>query len=169
MGPPGAARSTLSAPALPSLPLAAGGSPEGDADRLKLTDLDGAAFDPAALKGKVVFLNVWATWCGPCRAEMPSIERLYGKVKGGTSRSWSSPDGAAQGDRAVRTASSGWTFPVYHAEGALPRAFWSRTIPATFVLAPDGRLAFKYNGSARWDDDSVVSFLNGLAGADGSR
>jgi thiol-disulfide isomerase/thioredoxin len=160
--------STLTAPALPSLPLPAGGSREGDADRLKLTDLDGVAFEPASLKGKVVFLNVWATWCGPCREEMPSIERLYGKVKDGHVAF------VVVSDEPLKVIvpfarKSGWTFPVYRAEGALPRAFWSRGIPATFILAPDGRMAFKQTGSALWDDDSVVSFLNGLAAADESR
>jgi thiol-disulfide isomerase/thioredoxin len=53
------------------------GAPEGDADGLKLTDLEGVEFDASALKGKVVFLNVWATWCGPCRAELPNVVTSY--------------------------------------------------------------------------------------------
>ena len=154
--------SLLEAPALPSLPLPAASLGEADADRLNLTGLDGTAFDTSALKGKVVFLNVWATWCGPCRAEMPSIERLYGKVKDDRIAF------LAVSDEPLRVIApfvrkSGWTFPVYRAEGTLPRAFWSRGIPATFILAPDGRLAFKHTGSARWDDESVVEFLKGLA------
>ena len=58
---------------LPGGPVAAGKM----ASDFKLPDLKGTTISLSSLRGKVVFLNVWATWCGPCREEMPSIQTLY--------------------------------------------------------------------------------------------
>ncbi|HEY6395614.1 MAG TPA: TlpA disulfide reductase family protein, partial [Candidatus Binataceae bacterium] len=56
--------------------------PAGDrAADFKLKTLDGTTLSLNSLRGKVVFLNVWATWCGPCREEMPSMETLYDEFK----------------------------------------------------------------------------------------
>src|SRR5579859_2439102 len=63
----------MSSNPLPGGPVAAGKL----AADFKLPSLNGTAISLSSLRGKVVFLNVWATWCGPCREEMPSIETLY--------------------------------------------------------------------------------------------
>src|SRR5690242_21141526 len=59
-------------------PIAAGKT----AAPFKLTDLQGDPVSMADLRGKVVFLNIWATWCAPCREEMPSMEKLYERMRG---------------------------------------------------------------------------------------
>ena len=55
------------------------------------------------------------------------------------------------------------TMPVYHVEGPLPAGVAPDAIPTTYILGRDGRFAYKEVGAARWDDDSVVAFLRGLA------
>lgn len=115
----------------------------------------------ADLKGRVVFLNFWATWCPPCVAEMPSIQGLFEKVN--------AEDIAivcvSQEDHATVAAfmrKKGYSFPVYTLQGAPPRVFETEGIPATFILSPDGQIVFKHVGAAKWDDEKVVNFLNAL-------
>lgn len=128
----------------------------------RLRQLDGPDFDMAQLRGKVVFLNFWEHWCPPCVAEMPSIQRLRQKVEGGGILVLpvfrESPD-------ATRKFVQGHaiTMPVYHVEGPLPADVVPDAIPTTYILGRDGRVVYKEVGAARWDDDSVVAFLRGLA------
>jgi thiol-disulfide isomerase/thioredoxin len=129
---------------------------------LKLEGLDGAPFDADTLKGKVVFLNFWATWCGPCRAEMPSIQTLYDKAKGQGVVFLAVSDEKREAI-AEFVKKNPYTFPVYRIVGATPEVFRSAAIPTTFILAPDGRVAFKHVGSAQWDTDSTLAFLKTLS------
>ena len=126
-----------------------------------LKSLDGQDFNMTDAKGKVVFLNMWATWCAPCLAEMPSIQRLYEKAK---------DDGvvfiiASQEDKAAVSQfikERGYTFPVYTLHGDPPAVFRAEILPTTFILSPDGKIAFKHVGFAKWDDESSVQFLRSL-------
>jgi thiol-disulfide isomerase/thioredoxin len=129
---------------------------------LKLERLDGAPFDTGTLKGKVVFLNFWATWCGPCRAEMPSIQSLYEKAKGQGVVFLAVSDEKREAI-AEFVKKNPYTFPVYRIVGKTPEVFRSAVIPTTFILAPDGRVAFKHVGSAQWDTDSTLAFLKTLS------
>lgn len=121
----------------------------------------GEDFDLASTKGKVVFLNIWATWCPPCVAEMPAIQRLYDKVKG---------DGIAfvviaqDSPKAVRefVEERGLTMPVYTTTGPIPPSLVPESIPTTYIVAQDGEVIFKHVGAAGWDDDAVAEFLRRL-------
>ncbi len=125
---------------------------------LHLESLDGAPFDARALEGKVVFLNFWATWCGPCRMEMPAIQRLYDKVKGdGVVFLAVSDEDSAKIKAFVKK--SPYTFPFYRITGKRPGVYETEAIPATFILAPDGRVALRHVGSAAWDDVSTIGYL----------
>jgi thiol-disulfide isomerase/thioredoxin len=115
-------------------------------------------------KGKVVFLNIWATWCGPCVKEMPSIARLADeprlKEKGIAFVCVSIDD---TGD-AVRGFLEGhpWSMRFFRAE-TIPPVFLTEGIPATFILAADGRIVAKQVGSARWDGPDTIGLLEKLA------
>jgi thiol-disulfide isomerase/thioredoxin len=123
--------------------------------------LDGQDFKMADAKGKVVFLNFWATWCSPCVAEMPSIQRLHEKLKDdGVVFVCVSNEETSKVSQFVKE--KGLTFPIYTIRGTPPDVFKTRGIPATFILSPEGKIAFKHIGSAKWDDKRSIDFIKGL-------
>jgi thiol-disulfide isomerase/thioredoxin len=126
-----------------------------------IKSLDGQNFNMADVKGKVVFLNFWATWCPPCVAEMPSIQRLYEKLKDeGVVFACISKEETSKVSRFIKE--KGFTFPIYTMYDTPPAAFNTRGIPATFILSPEGKIAFKHTGSAKWDDEKSIDFIKGL-------
>lgn len=128
------------------------------------TTLDGETVDVADLRGRTIFLNVWAPWCPPCRAEMPSIQRLYEQV---------AEDGVAfllvyreSPEDARRVVESmGLDLPVHHVR-EFPADWGVRAYPTTFVVAPDGTVVLRHTGAADWDAEPVAEFLRELAPAD---
>ena len=113
-----------------------------------------------AFKGKVVFINFWATWCPPCIAEMPTIEKLYQKYKDKIGFAMiSSEDIGMIEDFRTRNK---YTFPVYQVEMEIPEIFNLSIIPATFIIAPDRRIALKHVGGADWSHEDVMKFLDEL-------
>jgi thiol-disulfide isomerase/thioredoxin len=128
-------------------------------------------FDPedqpatlARFKGKPIFLNIWATWCGPCVEEMPSIARLadHRRLKGkGIEFVCISIDDSTEAVRQFLAGRS-WSMSFFRAEKIAP-VFLTDGIPATFIIAPDGRIAAKQIGSAQWDSPEMIAFLEKLA------
>ncbi|MFC7671091.1 TlpA family protein disulfide reductase [Hymenobacter humi] len=106
---------------------------------LPLVTLDGKAVNLSDLKGKVVFVNLWAAWCPPCRAEMPGIEALYKKVDKSKVAflMLSLDDDAAKARKFVQA--QGYTFPVYMRTGDLPAPLTPTPFPPPSSLAPMGR------------------------------
>jgi len=128
--------------------------------------LQGLNGEPASLeefRGKVVFLNFWATWCPPCVAEMPDIQDLYNKVdRDQVVFVMVSVD--EDPEKAQRFISKkGFDFPVYFPQGSVPAAFSSDAIPATFVISPEGTIAFKKSGMANYNTKDFRNFLKALA------
>jgi thiol-disulfide isomerase/thioredoxin len=129
-----------------------------------LTDLDEQTVSFAKFKGKTVFLNIWATWCGPCVREMPSIAklardpRLQGK---NVEFVCVSIDDSALTVRRFLTDKD-WTMTIVRANST-PPVFSSEGIPATFLISPDGRIEATKVGAADWNEPGVVTFLEKLA------
>src|SRR5262245_27682034 len=153
-------------PKLPPAPLAAPTRPLATDYRWALTSLDGRPFDFPSMRGKAVFVNLWASWCPPCRAEMPSILALAKdpRLKDvefllvGVS---DQPESLAKYLDGLGLA----TGPNLHtlvAEGAHP-AFETDGIPATFFLDEKGEVVVSHTGGAKWDTAEVVDFLGRLA------
>ena len=130
---------------------------------LKFKDLGNNEHSLKDFLGKTVVLNFWATWCGPCVAELPSLARLSAKYA-------NNPKIAVLclSDESLKTIQSkeyieGIKAPVYSTEGFItPKVFKKGAIPATFIISPQGRIAFTHVGSAEWDDQSVISFVDNL-------
>lgn len=128
-------------------------------------DLDGMKLHMSELKGKVIFLNLWATWCGPCRVEMPSIQSLYNTVdKDKVAFVMLSLDQEGQ-QRKIEAfiEAKEFTFPVYQPASPLPKLLRVNTIPTTFIISPDGKVKSKKVGMANYDTDKMREFLRELA------
>ncbi|WP_299759437.1 TlpA disulfide reductase family protein [uncultured Pontibacter sp.] len=129
----------------------------------KMVDLDGKQVSFESLKGKVVFMNIWATWCPPCVAEMPNIQKLYEKV-GSDKIAFVMLSVDEGGMEKVKKFidKKGFTFPVYMPASQLPREFYSNAIPTTFILSPEGKIVAKQEGMADYDTKEVREFLQGM-------
>lgn len=124
---------------------------------------DGKPFLLESHKGKVIFINFWATWCPPCIAEMPGIDALYKSV-GSENIVFlmiSRDEDFSKAERFVERKKYG--FPVYKVRGQIPLALRSQSIPATFIIAPDGSIAASHKGMADYNNAKVRNFLKGLA------
>ena len=142
----------------------------GAAPALELADLDGTAHRLADYRGKTVLVNFWATWCAPCRAEMPSIERLRRSM-----------DGRPFAVLAVNVGESGRVardfaekLPVSFTvlldrDGRVTRAWGARVLPASYLVGPDGRIRYSYFGDLDWSSDEVRSRIEALMRADSQR
>jgi len=123
--------------------------------------LDGTDFPIAEAKGKTVFLNFWATWCLPCRIEMPGIQKLYEHLKEkGIVFICISDEENKIVSAFIRKKK--YTFPVYTMKGAPPQIYKTEGIPATFIISPEGKVVLKHVGSAKWDYPTVSEFILGL-------
>ncbi len=129
-----------------------------------LRDLDDKPVDFAQFKGRPVVLNVWATWCPPCRAEMPALASLAANPRikaNGVAVVCVATDESADTLRQF-VAGKSWGMTMLRAT-SIPSVFLTDGIPATFLIAPDGKVVASELGAARWDDPSVVGFLEKLA------
>ncbi|OIN60559.1 TlpA family protein disulfide reductase [Arsenicibacter rosenii] len=129
---------------------------------LNLVDAGGNAISLSRFKGKVVFLNQWATWCPPCKAEMPAIERLYQSLDKNKVAfvMLSLDDEFATARDFAKTRQ--YTMPVFGLAGPMPQAFETSSIPTTIILKPDGQVAQRIEGMANYDTDEFRSYLTSL-------
>ena len=115
------------------------------APALIVKQLDGHDLDLAALRGKVVVLNFWATWCPPCRAEMPMLEEFYQKhaSEGVTVVGLSADDPHER--KAVNRAMQGLTYPAALLVDAKPNGFGTpKALPITYIIGPDGVIRARF-------------------------
>lgn len=116
-------------------------------------------------RGKVVVLNVWATWCPPCIYEMPSFERLHAAVSDTNLRVVAiSVDEFVGGDSVIAFARGlGVTFEILHdSSRAIDRAYQITGYPETFVIARDGTIRKKWIGPADWSSTENIALVRGL-------
>uniref|UniRef100_F4C770 Redoxin domain protein n=1 Tax=Sphingobacterium sp. (strain 21) TaxID=743722 RepID=F4C770_SPHS2 len=128
------------------------------------TDEKGNVQNTASLRGKVVFINFWASWCPPCRAEFPSIETLYAKFKDNpnifflTINEDSDPaTGKAYLDK------EGFSIPMYRSNGNVPSKIYSGALPTTIVLDKHGEIRFHHTGFANYAADKFVKQIEKLS------
>ena len=134
-----------------------------DAATFSFIDSNGKTSTTADLKGKVVFINFWASWCPPCRAEMPSLENLYQKLKDNSNFVFlfiNEDDDRSKGLKYLEA--NDFTIPFYQASGNVPAEIFSGSLPTTIVLNKKGTVVLKHSGMARYDTQDFMSQLKEL-------
>jgi len=126
-----------------------------------IKDLNGKKLSFEKYKGKVVFLNLWATWCGPCKAELPGIHNLYVKMKGEPIEFVML---SIDKDKAISKVESyvknnSYTFPVFMPSGYLAEQLQVPSIPTTFVISKEGLIVMKEVGTRNYDTKKMMEFL----------
>jgi peroxiredoxin len=136
-----------------------------DAPPIELLRPDGVAFSLKQLRGKVVLVNFWATWCEPCIAEMPSLQRLRDDL--GTEHFDVLGVNFQEGPARIEafTRASGVTFPlVRDTDGAVARAWGARVFPSSFIVDRNGRIRYTLTGEAEWTNPALISTIRSLLG-----
>ena len=140
-------------------------APEFSAQTL---DAAGATRTLADYRGQVVLLNVWATWCAPCRAEMPSIQALHESYRAAGLRVVAvSVDGEGEQTK-IRDfiREYGLTFEVLHnASGDIQQRYQTTGVPESFVIGPDGVIRKKVIGAVDWNSEANRALVAQLVGA----
>ncbi len=137
-------------------------TPGEDAPAFEAHDLEGRPVELDDYRGRVVLLNVWATWCPPCREEMPSMQRLYDEyededfeivaVSVDAERGTSDTFGRAGGNVAAFVDSLDLTFQILHDPAAkIQRQYQMTGLPESFLIGRDGTIYRRVTGATEWD------------------
>lgn len=135
----------------------------GPPPALALKDIDGRPHRLSDYRGKVVLINFWATWCGPCRDEMPSIQGLKEKLAGRPfavlAVNLDEPESRIR--KFLSQMKVDFTI-LLDPERKTARAWNARILPASFVVGPDGRIRYSLIGEINWDHEQVVARISEL-------
>lgn len=128
--------------------------------RGKFLTFDGQQIDLESYRGKTLFINLWASWCGPCRAEMPHISELYKSVQNEPNLEFLliGIDNDLEKSRNFLDGKS-WAFPTAHASFGLNSSLQSESIPTTLVVNPKGKIVFYQEGMSNFNTDEFKDFL----------
>ncbi len=128
---------------------------------LKLIDRNGKITSLEDLKGKVIFMNFWATWCPPCIAEMPSIDKLHEEMGDEVAFVILSFDQDFESAKAFDKR-KGYDLPIYAPASNMPALYDSNALPTTYVIDAQGNLALTHKGMADYNDSKFKEFLRSL-------
>lgn len=130
---------------------------------LMLKNEEGKIVDTSALQNKVVFINFWASWCPPCRAEFPSVQKLYDRYKSNPDMVFLTvnlDDTPASGKSYLKE--KGFTVPFLTPAGDIPDVLYSGSLPTTVVLDKKGEIRLHHKGVADYSKDSFYKQIDEL-------
>ncbi len=150
-------------------------TPGRPAPEFTATTLDGTPRSLSDYRGRVILLNIWATWCPPCREEMPSMQRLYETIRSedfeivavsvDAAKGQVDEGGREGGDLRAFAEEFGLTFPILHdPSGRIQRIYRTTGVPESFVIGRDGIIYKKVAGATRWDAPENVQLIHRLLG-----
>ena len=129
---------------------------------MQLVNSKGEKVSMEQYRGKTIFINFWATWCPPCVAEMPGINKMYNDIdKDKIEVLMVSFD--QKFEKAIQYKSkNAFDFEIYAPAAAIPRMYDSPSIPTTFIIDSKGNLAFTHKGMADYNRADFKEFLKSL-------
>lgn len=134
-----------------------------EAPEFELMDIDGGTHRLSDYRGKVLIVNFWATWCPPCREEMPSMQRAWGQLEQDGILMLAVNVGEDEDTIFQFTANYPVEFPLLMDRDSSVVGAWPvRGLPTTFVVDPEGRLAYRAIGGREWDDPQLLESVRGL-------
>jgi thiol-disulfide isomerase/thioredoxin len=125
-----------------------------------LMNLEGEQVDFRKSESKVVLLNFWATWCPPCVAEMPSLQRLYDLYGDRVDFYFISSEKPEILQRFLQKKK--YNLPVFTEIEAAPTLFQTTSIPRTFLISQTGKIVIDETGAAKWDSEKMKSLIEKL-------
>lgn len=134
-----------------------------DLSGIKFEDRNGKIIDLGSLKGKVIFINFWATWCPPCLAEMPSINKFYEQYKSDKDVVFIMVDAdsnLAKSEKYMEDRS--YKMPVYSVASNIPETLFKGSLPTTIVFDKQGRLSYNESGAANYASSKFIAFIEQL-------
>ena len=140
-------------------------SPPVAAPDFRLPDMDGTDHALSDFRGQVVMLNFWATWCPPCRREMPSMQRLYQKFSDSglvvvAVNQWEDPDLVFEFTGRLSLEP---TFPIlFDRESRTAEQFQVKGLPTTFLIDREGMIRFQAIGGREFDHPEVEALIREL-------
>lgn len=128
------------------------------------TTVNGEPVSLSSYKGKTLFINLWATWCPPCRAEMPHIAELYKKVEGEENLEFMMIALDEDFEKSKKyIGDKRYPFPLFHASHGLNPSLQSQSIPTTLVVDPSGKIVFYHEGMSNFNTKAFQNFLLSFA------
>lgn len=125
-----------------------------------LIDQNGQVLEGKSLKGRTIFLNIWATWCAPCVAEMPGINTLYNDLKEEEDLVFLMITHDKDFQKAKDwVAKKGFDFPIYRMNSRLPDVYETNVIPTTFVISKKEKIIVKHTGMADYNNRRFKKLL----------
>lgn len=135
-------------------------APAANLNGILFKGISGNVVDLGKLKGKVVFLNFWATWCPPCQAEMPSIQKLYTQFQDDPDFVFLLVDADSKLPEAQQfMQKKKYSMPVYELASNIPEQLFKGTLPTTIVLDKKGRISFNEEGAANYAHKKFIAFM----------
>ena len=135
--------------------------PENLEDRINLVDLDGNPVDMDSLKGKTIFLNYWATWCKPCLAEMPDMDKAFKELADEDFIFLAASDENIEKIKKF-VEKYDYSFTFLHSKTSV-FDLELEALPTTWIINKEGKIIYNEVGARKWDSGAELEKLRKLA------